>query len=85
MRVGVPSELSPGKFQYFSISRQMVLFCVERRKAWRLLQSRAGKTNIDYQAQKVLLERVDKGEISMEELRDNGPELLEAIIAEQKG
>src|ERR1044071_4941826 len=31
-----------GKFKYFSVSRQMVLFAVERRKAWRMLQSKAG-------------------------------------------
>ncbi len=32
----------------------MVLFCVERRKAWRLLQSRAGVANPDYEAQKAV-------------------------------
>ena len=35
-------------------SRQMVLFCVERRKAWRMLQSRAGVENQDYTAQKTM-------------------------------
>jgi pyruvate-ferredoxin/flavodoxin oxidoreductase len=30
----------------------MVLFCVERRKAWRLLQSKAGIENRDYKAQR---------------------------------
>jgi pyruvate-ferredoxin/flavodoxin oxidoreductase len=38
-----------------ALSRQMVLFCVERRKAWRLLQSRAGVVNPDYEAQKRVL------------------------------
>ena len=34
------------------ISRQMTLFCVERRKNWRMMQSRAGIANADYIAQK---------------------------------
>jgi pyruvate-ferredoxin/flavodoxin oxidoreductase len=38
--------------EYRSISRQMVLFCVERRKAWRMLQSKAGIENRDYAAQR---------------------------------
>jgi pyruvate-ferredoxin/flavodoxin oxidoreductase len=42
------------------LSRQMVLFCVERRKAWRLLQSRAGITNTDYEAQKTVLATLDE-------------------------
>ncbi|MDH5604201.1 MAG: hypothetical protein OEY51_09685, partial [Cyclobacteriaceae bacterium] len=57
---------------YHSLSRQMVLFCVERRKAWRLLQSRAGIANSDYQEQKELLSRLDKGELSLEEYMHNG-------------
>ncbi len=32
----------------------MVLFCVERRKAWRLMQSRVGVINPDYEAQKAV-------------------------------
>ncbi|HUK34834.1 MAG TPA: 2-oxoacid:acceptor oxidoreductase family protein [Vicinamibacterales bacterium] len=43
--------------EYRSISRQMVLFCVERRKAWRMLQSKAGIENRDYQAQREKLAR----------------------------
>ena len=31
-----------------TVSRQMVLFAVERRKAWRMLQSKAGVVNKDY-------------------------------------
>ncbi|MEE9532992.1 MAG: 2-oxoacid:acceptor oxidoreductase family protein, partial [Acidimicrobiia bacterium] len=37
-----------------TLSRQMVLFCVERRKAWRLMQSRAGVINPDYEAQRAV-------------------------------
>jgi pyruvate-ferredoxin/flavodoxin oxidoreductase len=33
---------SNGVAEYRSLSRQLVLFCVERRKAWRMLQSKAG-------------------------------------------
>ena len=36
-----------------SLSRQLVLFCVERRKAWRMLQSKAGIENREYKAQRV--------------------------------
>ena len=39
-------------FRYHAVSRQMVLFAVERRKAWRMLQSKAGIVNKDYLAQK---------------------------------
>lgn len=37
-----------------ALSRQMVLFCVERRKAWRVMQSRIGILNPDYEAQKAV-------------------------------
>lgn len=37
------------------LSRQLVLFCVERRKNWRQMQSRAGIVNEDYLAQKEAL------------------------------
>ncbi len=77
-------EDNNGKQHYMALSRQMVLFCVERRKAWRLLQSRAGIQNVDYQAQKVLIERVDKGEVSIQELSDHGEELMDGIREELK-
>ena len=59
------------------ISRQLVLFCVERRKAWRLLQSKAGIQNTEYAAQRAVLADVDAGLISKEELFERGEELLE--------
>jgi pyruvate-ferredoxin/flavodoxin oxidoreductase len=71
-------ENTDGSFQYYTLSRQMVLFCVERRKAWRLLQSRAGIDNTDYQAQRTVLQKVDEGEISIAELRRHGLELLKS-------
>ena len=42
-----------GDVEYRSLSRQLVLFCVERRKAWRMLQSKAGIENKEYKAQRV--------------------------------
>ena len=62
------------------ISRQLVLFCVERRKAWRLLQSKVGIENVEYQAQRALLEEVDSGALSKEELFARAEELLEERI-----
>ncbi len=53
-------DYSSGKAVYRILSRQMVLFCLERRKAWRMLQSHAGIENIDYKAQKELLSKMDK-------------------------
>jgi pyruvate-ferredoxin/flavodoxin oxidoreductase len=70
-----------GKLKHFAISRQMVLFAVERRKAWRMLQSKAGQENLDYQAQRALLAKVDKGEVRIEELRTKTRELYEAELA----
>ena len=60
------------------MSRQMVLFNVERRKAWRMLQSHAGVVNKDYEAQKALLAKVDQGDISIEDLKAQGRTLLQA-------
>ncbi len=56
-----------GTTAYRTLSTQMVIFCVERRKAWRMLQSRAGIENKDYIAQKELLAKIDKGEISVKD------------------
>jgi len=54
-----------GKVKPMAISRQLVLFCVERRKAWRMLQSKAGVTNIDYLAQKEALASFDEDGVAM--------------------
>ncbi|MCP4446607.1 MAG: oxidoreductase, partial [Myxococcales bacterium] len=66
-----------GELEPRSLSRQLVLFCVERRKSWRLLQSRSGVVNKDYQAQRSLLAKAEKGEVTMAELRSSGWEMLE--------
>jgi pyruvate-ferredoxin/flavodoxin oxidoreductase len=65
-----------GGVEYRTISRQLVLFCVERRKAWRLLQSKAGVENREYKAQRSLLADVDAARISKEDLFARGEELL---------
>ena len=62
------------------ISRQLVLFCVERRKAWRLLQSKVGIQNTEYAAQRALLADVDAGIISKEDLFDRAQELMEERV-----
>ena len=73
-----------GKFKYYTVSRQMVLFHIERRKAWRMLQSRAGIENEDYAAQKVLLKKLEDGEFTREDLLERGAELINEQIATAK-
>ncbi len=70
-----------GKMKYYAVSRQMVLFAVERRKAWRMLQGKAGLVNKDYLAQKALLAKVDKGEIPLADAKAKVRELLAAELA----
>jgi len=71
-------EAPDGTLKPFLMSRQMVLFCIERRKNWRLLQSRAGISNTDYEIQKKVLARFHKSEISKEDLCSKVSELIEA-------
>jgi pyruvate-ferredoxin/flavodoxin oxidoreductase len=52
-----------GKIEYRALSRQLVMFCVERRKAWRMLQSKAGIVNKEYAAQRAILADVDAGKM----------------------
>ena len=70
-----------GKIKFYSVSRQMVLFAVERRKAWRMLQSKAGVTNKDYLAQKAFLAKLDKGEVSLADAKAKARELFTAELA----
>jgi pyruvate-ferredoxin/flavodoxin oxidoreductase len=65
-----------GKTEYRALSRQLVMFCVERRKSWRMLQSKAGIVNKEYQAQKAVLADVDAGKLSLDELFSRGHEIL---------
>jgi pyruvate-ferredoxin/flavodoxin oxidoreductase len=74
---GVAIKVQVGdKVEHRAISRQLVLFCVERRKAWRLLQSKAGIENQEYKAQRQILADVDASRISKEELFARAEELL---------
>ncbi len=72
--VYIETEDAKGNVKTMAISRQLVLFAVERRKSWRLLQSKAGVTNIDYLAQKQALDSFDEDQVPMEnrfvEIRD---------------
>ena len=78
--VYIKAEIN-GKMKFFAVSRQMVLFAVERRKAWRMLQSKAGVVNKDYLAQKALLAKLDKGELQLAELQAKTRELFDAEVA----
>jgi hypothetical protein len=53
---------------------------VERRKAWRMLQSKAGIANREYQAQKAILADVDSGKITKEQLFAGAEELMKARL-----
>ena len=59
----------------------MVLFAVERRKAWRMLQSKAGVINKDYLAQKNILAKTDKGELPLPDLKSRTKEIYDAEFA----
>jgi pyruvate-ferredoxin/flavodoxin oxidoreductase len=65
-----------GKSVYYSLSRQLVMFCVERRKAWRMLQSKAGIKNREYEAQKAILADLDAGKIANDEFFAHAHEIM---------
>src|SRR5207249_1809089 len=69
-----------GAVEYRSLSRQLVLFCVERRKAWRMLQSKAGVENREYKAQRSILADVDAGKISKEDLFARAEDLMKERV-----
>jgi pyruvate-ferredoxin/flavodoxin oxidoreductase len=72
----IRTETEDGELAVYSLSRQLVLLCVERRKAWHLLQSKAGISNAEYKAQRAVLARAGKGEISREDLWKRGVALV---------
>jgi pyruvate-ferredoxin/flavodoxin oxidoreductase len=78
--VYIKAEMN-GKIKYYAVSRQMVLFAVERRKAWRMLQSKAGVVNKDYLAQKALLKKIDGGQLPLAEAQSKTRELFDAELA----
>jgi hypothetical protein len=53
---------------------------VERRKAWRMLQSKAGVENKEYKAQRSILADVDAGKIWKGELFARGEQLLKERV-----
>ena len=59
----------------------MVLFAVERRKSWRMLQSKAGIVNKDYLAQRAFVAKLDKGEISLADARSRVRDLIAVELA----
>ena len=67
-----------GKEAFFSISRQLVLFSVERRKSWRMIQSRAGIENTDYKAQREIHAKLEAGDITRDDVLAKGSAVLEA-------
>jgi pyruvate-ferredoxin/flavodoxin oxidoreductase len=71
-----------GKPTSYALSRQLVMFCVERRKAWRMLQSKAGIVNKEYAAQRALLAEVDSGKLPLDDFLNRSHELLkERLVA----
>jgi pyruvate-ferredoxin/flavodoxin oxidoreductase len=72
---------SNGNVELRSLSRQLVLFCVERRKAWRMLQSKAGVENREYKAQRAILAEVDSGKIVKEDFFASAEAMLKARMA----
>jgi pyruvate-ferredoxin/flavodoxin oxidoreductase len=70
-----------GKATAYALSRQLVMFCVERRKAWRMLQSKAGIVNKEYTAQRALLAEVDSGKLPLDDFLTRAHELLKERLA----
>jgi pyruvate-ferredoxin/flavodoxin oxidoreductase len=78
--VYIRTQGADGQPEYRAVSRQLVLFCVERRKAWRMLQSKGGVANREYEAQRAILADVDAGRLAVEDLFARGHELLKARL-----
>ncbi len=81
--VYITVESEGGKATHYALSRQLVMFCVERRKAWRMLQSKAGIVNKEYQAQKALLADVDAGKLPLADFLANAHTLLKERLTGQ--
>ncbi|MGP8227487.1 MAG: 2-oxoacid:acceptor oxidoreductase family protein, partial [Terracidiphilus sp.] len=70
-----------GNTTHYAISRQLVMFCVERRKAWRMLQSKAGIVNKEYAAQRAILAEVDSGKLPLDEFLTRADRMLKERLA----
>ncbi len=71
-----------GQVMELVCSRQMVIFCVERRRAWRMLQSRAGVENTDYQAQRAVLAKLEAGEVDSQAFVQDTRSVFEAALTD---
>ncbi|MBL1217453.1 MAG: oxidoreductase [Planctomycetes bacterium] len=77
-------EDAKGQLKPIGLSRHMVLFCVERRKAWRMLQSKAGIVNSDRLAQQRVLKEFDESKIPQEVFDSRLNDLIEAAREAEK-
>ncbi len=75
--VTIRTEIA-GKEQFWVLTRQMVLFCVERRKSWRMIQSRAGVDSVDYKVQREILAKLEAGDITRDDVIAKGSSLIES-------
>ena len=82
--VYIKTDVGKDQPQVLAVSRQIVLFCVERRKSWRLLQSKAGVENLEYKAQRALLAKVDAGDIPLEEFLASTSQLWDQELQTMK-
>lgn len=78
------AEQADGSLAPMLMSRQLVLWCVERRKNWRHLQGRAGIVNEDLAIQNLLLDKYAKGEYSKEDMMNNVSKLVEQLRAQKQ-
>lgn len=75
-----------GKLIPVGVGRQMVLFCVERRKAWRMLQSKAGIINYDKLAQQRVVREFEENKIPLDIFHSRIKDLIDAARnAEKQG
>jgi pyruvate-ferredoxin/flavodoxin oxidoreductase len=82
--VYIEADGTGDKAVFYLVSRQRMLFCVEGRKSWRMLQSRAGIAGNDGMVHKALLAKVDSGEIPMANFRARSYAYFREEIAEAK-
>jgi pyruvate-ferredoxin/flavodoxin oxidoreductase len=73
------AEQADGSLKPMVMSRLLVLWCIERRKNWRKLQSRAGIVNEDYQLQRQLLSNYAKGEITKDQIMGKTSLLIDEL------
>ena len=80
--VTIETEDEEGNVRTLLLSRLMVLFCVERRRSWRMLQSRAAVTNVDYEAQKSVRKTLEADEFGPDEARSAAAARMREALTE---